>query len=100
MGKNILLFMTDQQRWDQVGYAGCEGLTPNIDRIASHAHFTGCQTGDPICTPAPMETENRVADPACAERLREARRRMDYTVDRYPAAQLTWSTACAADRKL
>lgn len=52
MAKNILLFMTDQQRSDQVGYSGCEGLTPNIDRIASHAYFTGCQTTDPICTPA------------------------------------------------
>ena len=35
-----------------------------------------------------------------AEKLREARLRMDYTVDRYPPAQLTWATACAADRKL
>ena len=45
-----------------------------------------------------METEDRIADPAYAEQLREARLRMDYTVDRYPAAQLTWATACAADR--
>ena len=52
MAKNILLFMTDQQRADQVGYGGCDGLTPNIDRIASHAWFSGCQTTDPICTPA------------------------------------------------
>lgn len=54
MPKNILLFMTDQQRFDQVGYAGAGGdaLTPNIDRIAVHAHFTNCQTTNPICTPA------------------------------------------------
>ena len=48
----------------------------------------------------PMETENRIADPACQALVREARLRMDYTVDHYPAAQMTWSTACAADRKL
>ena len=54
MPKNILLIMTDQQRADQVGYAehGCGAVTPNIDRIAAHAHFTGCQTTNPICTPA------------------------------------------------
>ena len=54
MPKNIILFMTDQQRADQVGYAsyhpGAE--TPNIDRIANHANFTCCQTTNPICTPA------------------------------------------------
>ena len=52
MAKNILLLMTDQQRSDQVGYGGCEGLTPNIARIAAHAYFTGCQPTDPICPPA------------------------------------------------
>ena len=48
MPKNILLFMTDQQRADQVGYAGhsCGAVTPNIYRIAAHAHFTACQTTD------------------------------------------------------
>ena len=45
-----------------------------------------------------METENRIWDPACEALIREARLRMDYTVDHYPAAQMTWSTACAADR--
>lgn len=54
MGKNILLFMTDQQRYDQVGYGENNRgeVTPNIDRIAAYAHFTACQTGNPICTPA------------------------------------------------
>ena len=54
MPKNILLFMTDQQRAEYVGYAenGCGAVTPNIDRIAAHAHFTNCQTTNPICTPA------------------------------------------------
>ena len=32
---NFLFFITDQQRWDHVGYAGNEIVqTPNIDRIA------------------------------------------------------------------
>ena len=54
MPKNILLFMTDQQRAEYVDYAenGCGAVTPNIDRIADHAHFTNCQTTNPICTPA------------------------------------------------
>ena len=54
MPKNILLFMTDQQRAEYVGCArdGCGAVTPNIDRIAAYARFTCCQTTNPICTPA------------------------------------------------
>ena len=53
MPKNIILFMSDQHRSDYVGYApGGKAVTPNIDRIARHAHFTRCTTGNPICTPA------------------------------------------------
>ncbi len=54
MPRNIILFMTDQQRAEYVGYAenGCGAVTPNIDRIARHAYFTNCQTTNPICTPA------------------------------------------------
>ena len=48
----------------------------------------------------PMETLNCIEDPAYAEQLREARLAMDYVTDHYPAAQLTWATACAADRRL
>ena len=48
----------------------------------------------------PMETHNRIEDPAYAEQLREARLTMDYVTDHYPAAQLTWATACAAERRL
>ena len=43
MPRNILLFMTDQQRTDYVGYAADSCVsTPNIDWIAQHAHFTCC----------------------------------------------------------
>ena len=54
MPKKILLFMMDQQRAEYVGYAenGCGAVTPNIDRIAAHVHFTNYQTTNPICTPA------------------------------------------------
>ena len=40
MPRNILLFMTDQQRTDYVGYAADSCVsTPNIDWIAQHAHL-------------------------------------------------------------
>ena len=53
MPRNILLFMTDQQRTDYVGYAADSCVsTPNIDWIAQHAHFTCCNTTNPICSPA------------------------------------------------
>lgn len=54
MPQNILLFMTDQQRADYMGCAenGVGAVTPTLDRIASHARFTCCQTTNPICTPA------------------------------------------------
>jgi arylsulfatase A-like enzyme len=51
---NVVVFFTDQQRWDTTGVHGNPlGLTPNFDRIASrgtdvHHSFT-CQ---PVCGPA------------------------------------------------
>ncbi len=45
--------MTDQHRNDYVSYMdGSMVETPNIDSIASHAHFANCITPNPICTPA------------------------------------------------
>lgn len=54
MPKNILLLMTDQQRADYVGYAqGGKAVMPNLGRIAREGGwFSGCQTVNPICTPA------------------------------------------------
>ncbi len=58
---NILLLMTDQQRWDamscsdkksedRVGFAWVQ--TPNLDRIASEGiRFTNCVTTSPVCIP-------------------------------------------------
>jgi len=50
---NIVFIMTDQLRFDYVGFSG-EGKmdTPNIDRIAKGTAFTCCQTVNPICQPA------------------------------------------------
>lgn len=51
---NVIVFFTDQQRWDTTGVHGNPmGLTPNFDRVATqgtdvHYSFT-CQ---PVCAPA------------------------------------------------
>lgn len=51
---NVLLFITDQQRWDTLGYAGrtlCR--TPNLDRLAREGVACDrCITPGPICSPA------------------------------------------------
>lgn len=50
---NILLLMTDQQRWDAMGCSGNWVQTPNLDRIASEGvRFTNCVTTSPVCVPA------------------------------------------------
>ena len=49
---NILLLMTDQQRWDAMGCSGNWVDTPNLDRIASEGtRFTNCVTTSPVCIP-------------------------------------------------
>lgn len=53
-GPNVIVFFTDQQRWDSTGLHGNPlDLTPNLDRLASHGthleHFFTCQ---PVCGPA------------------------------------------------
>ena len=49
---NILLLMTDQQRWDAMGCSGDWVHTPNLDRIASEGVlFTNCVTTSPVCIP-------------------------------------------------
>ncbi len=51
---NVIVFMTDQQRWDTCGFHGNPlNLTPNLDRAAADGtdlhHFFTCQ---PVCGPA------------------------------------------------
>ena len=50
---NILLLMTDQQRWDALGCYQDWLQTPNLDLIANQGvRFTNCVTNSPVCIPA------------------------------------------------
>jgi arylsulfatase len=50
---NILLFMTDQQRWDAMSCVSDWLATPHIDRIASSGmRFSDAYTNSPVCVPA------------------------------------------------
>ncbi|MGG1554806.1 sulfatase-like hydrolase/transferase [Paenibacillus ferrarius] len=51
---NVIVFFTDQQRWDTSGLHGNPmGLMPNFDRMALQgAHFTHSFTCQPVCGPA------------------------------------------------
>ena len=51
---NILLILTDQQRWDSLGCYGTMGVhTPNLDRLANvGTRYTQCYVNNPISTPS------------------------------------------------
>ncbi len=51
---NVIVFLTDQQRFDSAGVHGNPlGLTPNFDRVASEGtHFSQMFTCQPVCGPA------------------------------------------------
>ncbi|MCD1635812.1 sulfatase-like hydrolase/transferase [Martelella mediterranea] len=51
---NILVLMTDQQRFDALGCAGNPAIsTPNLDRLAAEgAMFRSCYAQNPICSPS------------------------------------------------
>jgi choline-sulfatase len=50
---NILLVMTDQQRWDAMGCSGGWVNTPTLDRLAKEGiRFSNCVTNSPVCVPA------------------------------------------------
>lgn len=51
---NIIVFFTDQQRWDTTGVHGNPlGLTPNFDRMAREGtHLARTFTCQPVCAPA------------------------------------------------
>jgi arylsulfatase A-like enzyme len=53
-GPNVLVFFTDQQRWDTAGIQGNPlDLTPNLDRMAaSGTHLFNSFTCQPVCGPA------------------------------------------------
>lgn len=50
---NIIVFFTDQQRWDTTGVHGNPlHLTPNFDRVAQRGtHFANAITPQPVCGP-------------------------------------------------
>ncbi|NKB70949.1 MAG: sulfatase-like hydrolase/transferase [Candidatus Latescibacteria bacterium] len=52
--KNILLILTDQQRWDSLGCYGTPGVhTPHLDRLAAAgALYDCCYVNGTICTPS------------------------------------------------
>lgn len=54
MPPNIVLILTDQQRWDSLGcYGNTFVSTPNVDRLASNGTvFQNAFTPYPVCTPA------------------------------------------------
>ena len=54
MAPNVVVFLTDQQRWDTTGLHGNPvGLTPNLDRVGrAGTHFANSFTCQPLCTPA------------------------------------------------
>jgi arylsulfatase A-like enzyme len=51
---NVLIIMTDQQRWDAMGCAGnAEIKTPNMDRLAKGGvQFLNAYSACPVCVPA------------------------------------------------
>lgn len=51
---NVVIFFTDQQRWDSIGaYGGPMNLTPNLDAIARKGvRFESAFTNQPVCGPA------------------------------------------------
>ena len=54
MSPNILLILTDQQRWDSLGCYDTPGVhTPNLDDLATAGiRYTQCYVNNPICTPS------------------------------------------------
>lgn len=52
---NIILYLSDQFRWDFVGANGLNSSTrtPNLDALAAHGkNFTHAVTNQPVCAPA------------------------------------------------
>ena len=57
---NVLVFFSDQQRWDTTGVHGNPmGLTPNFDRMAQHGtHVANSFPCQPVCGPARESSES------------------------------------------
>ena len=59
---NVIVFFTDQQRWDTTGLHGNPmGLTPNLDRLGrEHTHAAHSFTCQPVCGPARSGLQTRL----------------------------------------
>ena len=66
---NVVVFFTDQQRWDTTGVHGNPlGLTPNFDRMATEGtHLSHTFTCQPVCGPsrAVMQTGQYATTTGC-----------------------------------
>lgn len=58
--KNVIVFFTDQQRYDTTGVHGNpDGLTPNFDRMALEGTWAKYAfTPQPVCGPARACVQN------------------------------------------
>jgi arylsulfatase A-like enzyme len=53
MSKNIVILMSDEQRWDSLGCNGSTaGVTPNIDALAARGASLNGYTPYPLCCPS------------------------------------------------
>ncbi len=70
---NIIVFFTDQQRWDTTGVHGNPlNLTPNFDRMAKRGtHFATAITPQPVCGPcrSVMQTGMYATENGCYRNL-------------------------------
>ncbi len=66
---NVIVFFTDQQRWDTTGVHGNPvDLTPNFDRMAREGtHLSNAFTCQPVCLPAraSLQTGKYASQVAC-----------------------------------
>jgi len=66
---NVIVFLTDQQRWDTTGLGGNPlDLTPHFDRIAREGtHVANAFTPQPVCGPARscLQTGRWATDTGC-----------------------------------
>ena len=66
---NVIVFFTDQQRWDTTGLHGNPlGLTPNFDRVAQRGTFVEhSYTVQPVCGPSRscMQTGRYATETGC-----------------------------------
>lgn len=70
---NVIVFFTDQQRWDTTGVHGNPlDLTPNFDRMAKQGtHFASTITPQPVCGPcrSVMQTGMYATENGCYRNL-------------------------------